>query len=77
MVVLTLMMVMTMFCEVLSFLTGRPVVYLQDHEGEVYKALATQTPFGLTAKVGSRMFTLKEDGTVFGCSYVQRWKLKS
>ncbi len=70
-------MVMTMFCEVLSFLTGRPVVYLQDYEGEVYKALAKQTPFGLTAKIGSKMITLNEDGTVFGGIYVKFWKFKS
>ena len=72
-----LLTVMTMFCEVLSFLTGRPVVYLQDYEGEVYKALAKQTPFGLTARVGSRIFSLNEDGTVFGGTYVKFWKLKS
>ena len=67
-----------MLLEIISFFTGRKIVYLEDFEGEVYKTIEERNPFGTRTayifpfvRVGCR--TLNDDGTVSN-SYIKRWK---
>lgn len=67
-----------MLIHIVSFLTGRKIVFLEDSYGEVYKTLEYKTPFGNKAyvywltKVGH--VNLEPDGTTTGQStYINRW----
>jgi hypothetical protein len=65
-----------MIRRLLSLLTGRPLVWLQDHDGEVHLRIAKRTPFGLSARrwsLGVYDCFLREDGSVLGPCYVMRW----
>ena len=65
--------------KLLAWLTGRKVVYLMDHDGEVNRRLAKETPFGLTTKRIKRNCVagvlLLPDGNTRGKGYVISWKL--
>ena len=67
-----------MFFKLWSLLTFQKVVYLLDFDGEVTKTVAKKTPFGYVAKrwwpFTHAVCLLKDDGTVFGKSYVTHWK---
>lgn len=67
-----------MFFKLWSLLTFQKVVYLLDFDGEVTKTVAKKTPFGYVAKrwwpFPHGVCLLKDDGTVFGGSYVTHWK---
>ncbi len=57
-------------------LFGRKVVYLCDHDGEVKKHWAKQTPFGLVCNRMSLVYSrclLLPDGRVVGPCYVEKW----
>lgn len=68
-----------MILKLISLLTGRKIVWLEDFEGETYRTIERETPFGKKAYV--YWFTrigdvkLNEDGTTSGSSlYVKKWK---
>jgi hypothetical protein len=62
--------------EWIAGLLGRTVVYMQDHDGEVNKAWAWSTPYGLQCwrLWPLRKVTLLTDGSVQGACYVDSWK---
>lgn len=53
-------------------------VWIQDHDGEVYKRKVTESPFGYTGYVNERLetrtFVCLEGGKVTGVSFLKSWK---
>jgi len=67
-----------MMLKLISLLTGRKIVWLEDFEGETYRTLERKTPFGKRAyvywftRVGD--IILNEDGTTGGSAiFVKKW----
>lgn len=63
-----------MIRKLLSLITGRPIVALQDFDGEVVWRLAFKTPWGWQAMrgLGSTPVSLNPDGTCRH-NYTRRW----
>jgi hypothetical protein len=68
-----------MLLKLISYLSGKRIVLLEDFQGQVYKTLETKSEFGKRTayvywfeKVGH--LTLNDDGTCSGRSYIERWK---
>ena len=65
--------------KIISLLTGRKIIYLQDFQGEIYRTIEKKTPFGKTAYVywftKTGQVILNENGTTSGrASYIEKWK---
>lgn len=62
-----------------AFLTGRPLVWLRDHDGEVTLSIATTDPWGDTVAQRHwpykiRLVRLLPGGKVSPDCYVKEWK---
>ena len=70
-----------MILELISFFTGKKIIYLQDFEGEIYKTLEgkknifNNNPVYIYYLTKNGSVILNNDGTVSN-SYIKRWKYK-
>lgn len=69
-----------MFLLLISFITGRRLIYLEDYAGKVHKSIEWVSPFGKRTsyvywfnKIGPVI--LNDDGTTGGVTiYIKKWK---
>ena len=65
--------------KIISLITGRKIIWLEDMDGETYRTLLKTTPFGNKAHVywltRTGFVNLNDDGTCTGLSsYIKKWK---
>jgi len=68
-----------MILNIISFLTGRNIVWLEDFEGELYRTLERKHPISGEKCAYAywpnkiRLVILNDDGTVSGGIYIEKW----